>query len=1015
MRSGTLRRHLVTTTVLAGALMLPGIAQAQAAVAAAQAGPPSGEQTQASSGPPAASSDGDVVVTGTLIRDPALVATAPVQVLGQEEVQLRQANTAEEILRDLPGAVADVGSAVNNGNAGFSFVNLRGLGSNRNLVLLDGNRIAPADLVGVTDLNVIPLALIQRTEVLTGGASTTYGADAISGVVNFITRNDFKGVQLSASNQITQRGDGPYFRADLTVGGNLDDGRGNVVLSVGYQHADPIYQGARDFSSYAVDSYEGVGTGSGTTTPTRFLGIPGIGTLQINPATGALVKSYSFAGATPFNYNPYNLFQVPFERYNIYGAGHYDVTDNITVYTRGMFSKNDVETIVAPGGAFNPLPVVIPFSNPYLPAPARTQLCGAYGLTTGQCNAAATALSPSDPNYRTFALSIARRAVELGPRDDDYKTQQFDYRIGVRGNINSHLHFDINGSYGESAQTHIESGYYITAAVQDALLATNTTTCLSGNAGCVPLNIFGATGTITPAMNNYLTTSTDTFINTSLGQARGVISGDLGVHSPFASSPIDVAAGVEYRNYHASLDDDLLTRNGGTSGNTPTQPFSGGYDVVEGFGEITAPLVQNRPFFQNLEVNGGIRYSHYNVAAPTSPSYNTTTWKAGASWQPIGAVRLRGVYQHAVRAPNINELFAPAFHPETRLTVDPSQPNSPLANANLRAICLAQGASAASIGFIDAPSASQVDATLGGNIGLKPEKSDSYTLGAVIQPKGILSGLSITVDYYHIKITDAISQPGPSDVIKGCFGNIIVDANGNVATPDVTAASATNTACTGIRRDPSTGQLVGTGVTGLPFTLSNSGRYLTDGIDLGISYRRNLGFAILNASFEGNWTNRSIFQATPVSLARECVGFFSANCPSIQPKFYWNQRTTLTYHGLDLSLLWRHINRERQEPDDTTINGVAFSGVLTDPLLGSLVGKTVNLGRIPAYNYLDLSFRAPVAPHFEFTITVQNLLDAQPPLTGSDIGYFVYNSGNTYPSTYDALGRRFAFGGRLTF
>ncbi|WP_174278675.1 TonB-dependent receptor plug domain-containing protein [Sphingomonas bacterium] len=1007
MRFGTLQRRLVTTTMLAGAIALSGTAQAQdqtpaQPAAADQATAPSGEQTQASAGPPATTSSGDVVVTGSLIRNPALVATAPVQVLGQEEVQLRQSNTAEEILRDLPGAVADIGSAVNNGNTGFANVNLRGLGSNRNLVLLDGNRIAPADLVGVVDLNDIPLALIQRTEVLTGGASTTYGADAISGVVNFITRSDFTGVEASASNQITQRGDGPYFRADLTVGGKINDGRGNAVVSIGYQHSDPIYQGARDFSGYAVDSYDGTGTGSGTTTPTRFLGIPGIGTRQINPATGSLVTSYSFPGATRFNYNPYNLFQVPFKRYNLYAAGHYDITDDITVYTRGMYAKNEVQSIVAPGGAFNPLPVVIPFSNPYLPAPARTQLCGAYGLSTAQCNAAAVALSPSNPNYRTFALSIARRAVELGPRDDDYKTEHFDYRLGVRGNISSHLHFDINGSYGESSQTHIESGYYITAAVQDALLATNTTTCLSGNTACVPLNIFGAAGTITPAMNNYLTTSTDTFINTSLGQARGVLSGDVGVTSPFATAPIDFAAGVEYRKYRASLDDDLLTRNGGTSGNTPLQPFSGGYDVVEGFGELTAPLVQDRPFFQNLELNGGVRYSHYNVAAPTSPSYNTTTWKGGTSWQPIAAIRFRGVYQHAVRAPNINELFAPAFITETSLTVDPCAGAAPTTNANLRAVCVAQGASPASIGLIDQPSASQVNATLGGNINLTPEKSNSYTLGVVVQPKGLASGLSITADYYHIKIAHAISQPGPSDVINGCFANL-------------SAASATSPACTGIRRDASTGQLVGDGVTGLPFTLSNSGRYLTDGIDLGLSYRRDLGFALLNASFEGNWTHRSIFQATPLSLVRNCVGFYSANCPSIQPKFSWIQRTTLSHDGVDLSLLWRHINRERQEPDDTTVNGVAFAGVLTDPLLTALVGKTVNFGRIPAFNYLDLSLRASVTPHFEFTVTVQNLLDKQPPITGSDIGYFVYNSGNTYPSTYDALGRRFAIGGRLKF
>ena len=202
--------------------------------------PEAGVQSTEAAGPAEPTSSADIVVTGTLIRNPNLVASAPVTVVGQEEIRLKQSNVAEEVLRSIPGVVPSIGSNVNNGNGGASYVNLRGLGSNRNLVLLDGTRIVPADLVGRVDLNNIPLALVDRVDVLTGGASSTYGADAVGGVVNFITRSDFAGVELTASEQITERGDGNIFRTDLTIGANFDDGRGNAVMSIGYQEADGV-------------------------------------------------------------------------------------------------------------------------------------------------------------------------------------------------------------------------------------------------------------------------------------------------------------------------------------------------------------------------------------------------------------------------------------------------------------------------------------------------------------------------------------------------------------------------------------------------------------------------------------------------------------------------------------------------------------------------------------------------------------------------------------------------------
>ena len=1040
------RTRLLNTSLLVSAALISTPALAQTADPASQpkngiqssdpAAPAAGTSTQDSAPPAGESSTGEIIVTGTLIRNPNLVSSSPVSVIGQEELNLRQVNNAEQVLRDLPGAAASIGSAVNNGNGGASYADLRGLGNFRNVILLDGNRIVPSSAVGRVDLNNIPLALIERVDTLTGGAATTYGADAVSGVINFITRSDFSGIELNASEQITERGDGETNRIDLTVGSNFDDDKGNVVFSVGYQNSDPVYQSDRKFSRNSYTSTSGGIGGSGTTVPSRFTlgglagaGNPGFvsGNRQINPTTGAL------GPVTPFNFSPYNVFQTPFERFNMFGAGHYEVADNVEIYTRGMFSKNTVSTVIAPSGIFG-TSLAIPFSNPYLPAAARATFCAnnptfnAAGvrqgqLTTAQCNAAATATDINDPNFRYFTASTNRRTTEAGSRISDYTTQVFDYRAGIKVGITESMNLDVSGGYGESENQQTIRNYVLASRARSAAFATNTTTCLGGapggaaidaGSGCVPINLFGPDGSISPQAVSYLSENSTSTNRASLAQARALLTGDLGFSSPFADSPIGFALGAEYRKYRASQDSDILSQTpgelGGAGGATPN--FSGGYEVYEGYGEIIAPLITDRAFFKSLTVEGGVRYSSYKVDAPGTPKYDTWTYKGAATWEPTDGLKLRGSYQHAVRAPNINELFAPLSTALTNLSYDACAGQAPLNNPNLAAVCLAQGATAAQIGNIETPTAAQANFTGGGNLALRPEKSNSYTLGVVFQP-AVVPGLSITVDYYSIKITDAISQPTAGDAYNLCFG----DAAGT----GITAASATNPLCTQIRRNPDTGALDGDAATtpGLLILPSNLGRIKTNGIDLGASYRRDLGFAKLNLSFAGNWTDKSVFQASPNSTVRSCIGRFGQNCGSpasagpnssagsIQPEFSWNQRTTLTFGAVDLSLMWRHISKMKVEDGVTTFNGTLPSG--------SLAGKNVNFGRIPSYDYFDLSARVGVSDNFDLTVTAMNLFDKQPPIVGSTVGSTTFNSGNTYPSTYDALGRRFAVGARLKF
>ena len=1067
---GNRRRAISASALLcATCLSTPAFAQdvappadAQAVAAPADdATPEAGVQSSEAAAPAEETSEADIVVTGTLIRNPNLVASAPVTVVGQEEIQLKQSNVAEEVLRSIPGVVPSVGSNVNNGNGGASFVNLRGLGPNRNIVLLDGTRIVPANIIGIVDLNNIPLALVDRVDVLTGGASSTYGADAVGGVVNFITRSDFAGVELSASEQITERGDGNVFRSDLTIGANFDDGRGNAVMSIGYQEADPVYFGGdRPFSTVTLESFDELfvaGQGSSTTTPSRFDIGGGRGPQQVT-ADGLGLAPYYRA----FNFNPYNVFQVPFKRYNMYGAGHYDVSDGITVYARGLYSNNTVDTIIAPSGVFGSS-VAVPVSNPFLTAAQRTYFCanadfnpavtGNQTLTPAECAAAAAATATTDPAYRQFAVGLRRRTPEVGPRNSSFNTQVFDFKAGVRGDITDKIGFDVFATRGESQNVQAIKGFVLLSRVRQALLATNPDSCLPPNAanGCVPLNVFGAEGTITPAMADFISDDSTTTNKSRLSQARGIINGETGVSSPWADTPISFAVGAEYRKYRAEQKSDVLAKTpgelGGAGGAAPD--ILGGLEVYEGFGEIIAPLITDKPFFQSLTVEAGLRRSHYTVDTPGHPKFKTTTWKVAGSWEPVPDVKIRGNYQHAVRAPNIAELFTPVNTGLTNLGTDPCAGSAPLSNASLAAVCLAQGAPPSTLGFIQNPTAGQAQATAGGNPNLQPEKANTWTVGAVLTPR-FLPGFNATIDYYNIRVKDAISAPTPGDLILACFG------------PDPTnppTSAATDPACTVIRRNPTTGGLDGdpADTPGLFAILSNLGELFTDGIDVTFNYRRTLGTFMgntvkLNSSFGGNYTNSSKFQATPTSINRECVGYYSVNCASIQPKFSFNHRTTLSLGRVDLSLLHRYVHKVKFEPEQLqadafaadAANRTAAGVLLPIDYERLLAGGTSRAGfqacpffdnpgdqgiredpagcmidpdfrKIKAYHYFDIAARFNVNGHFDMTLTAINIFDKKPPIVGGTVGSTAFNGGNTYPSTYDALGRRFAVGARLKF
>lgn len=930
---------------------------------------PAGAQETAGDATGADDASQMIVVTGSRISNPNLEQSSPVQVVGESEIGLRQATNAEELIGDLPGVSPGANSAVNNGGAGFASLNLRGVGTNRNLVLLDGTRLVPSSLLSETDLNIIPVALIARAEIVTGGASSVYGADAIAGVANFITKRDFSGAEIASTVGINERGDGARYRFDLTVGANFDDGRGNAVLSVGYQKVEPVLQGDRDISrnTYFINGQQ---IGSGTTAPTQVNG------RIYDPGTGALRP---YVGARDaFNFAPANYFQTPLERYNAYAAAHYEVTEGIEVYAKGMFTRSKVQLSLAPSGMFGDT-WRLPLNNPFLPDAVRSEVCASNAISAADCAAAGAAAGPNDPNYREVATAINRRFIEMGPRIRNLTTNQFQLWAGARGSITDTLKFDVYGLHGESDRKNSNLGWGLKSRVQQALRATSETECADPSNGCVPINLFGDGTDISPESIAFFNQPAGATISTSLSVVNASLSGEF-ANFLAGETPIGFALGTEYRKYGASQVADVAfgTQDEVLGTGAPSPSFSGSYNVKEIFGELIVPLVEDVPGIYSLTAEAGIRLSDY------SNTGSSTTWKAGGTWEPFRGFKVRGIYQHSVRSPNISELYTPVTTGLSNLPEDPCQGANPVGNASLTAVCLAQGAPAGTIGNIPVPSAGQINITSGGNPALDVEIADSYTLGLVVTPPQV-PGLAITADYYHIKISDAITLPTPDDIFGPCFDE------GDAA------------ACALIRRNPLNGSLNGGGDTpGLIAVLTNQGTIVTSGVDLRVAYGMATGFGRLSFDMTGNWTEQSRFQASPTGINRECVGQYSANCGffagEITPELSFNMRATAEIEGAgDISLLWRWFD------------GVDYERILpVDGIDPDYLG-------IPSYSYFDLTYRTEIADMFGLTLSVQNLFDKKPPNVSNYVGTTALNSGNTYPTTYDVLGRRFSLTASLRF
>ncbi len=1043
------RRRLLGGTVLSAlaGIMLSAPASAQTAPQPG-AGDPAAPVSQSADVVPAAAADlpqtgaasagnEDIVVTGSRIARNGFDASTPVSVVGAEDIKLSGNVNIEKTLSQIPQAVgSQLGSATSNTvPGGFADVNLRGFGSQRNLVLVNGRRFAIYGPEQVVDLNTIPSTLLQRTEIVTGGSSAVYGSDAITGVVNFIIRDDFEGVEARAQLNMDRATGTPVYNADLTLGGNFAENRGNLVVSGNYLKRGAITRGDR--GSFAFDSlndgcvvrgtsspdragtpFTSVGTngcvaaggelgfvrgGSGDIPNGRFSGIPAAGgsNAALNAAyaaagLGALgSRGFTFNGGgtaarpalTPqddFNLGPDNYLIQPQERWMINSFGHYDFNDHITGYTELHYSNNEVNARLAPTNVG--VPTLFNVNNPYL-TPALQGVLQQLDLAeTGTTTVTSgTATRTTTRGDGLAVLTAGRRYSEVGPRLASERRNVFRGAWGLRGDLGSvsdtvltDLKYDVYYTYARSEDTLL---------LQNAISRSRLQASLLSAGGAAPVcNIFGANVSEACASAIRIGATNSTVATQQV--AQGNLTGTL---FKLPAGPVGFSYGYEWRKTSAQFTPDSFLSSGDVAGFNPGLPTRGSTTVKEVFGEVRVPLIHNTPFIESLVANGAFRYSKYNLSGVGGQ----WTYLGGADWRVNRDIAFRGQYQRAIRAPSVAELFGGTTRVVGAAT-DPCSNRGAVAQqtAAVRAICAATGVPTAQIFTGSVQPNNIIPADFGGNANLGAEKSDTYTLGVVVTPAA-MPRLFLSVDYFNVELKGAISSLGGGlqNTLNLCY-NVIQDASSEF--------------CRAIRRNPSSGEIND------PFVAqvlnANTGELKTSGIDFAARYAFNLGFGLPGLGTSSrveigtNYTWLAQFDSVPVAalpaLENKCAGSFGTTCGQPLPRWRGTSRVTWTTGDFGLSLRHRYIGPVTNDRYVVPLR----QGSASTPTLDSLVYP-----KLGAENYFDLSFTAALLKNIELFGGANNLFNNKPPITTQG------PNANTFSSTYDVLGTEFFLGASLKF
>lgn len=919
---------------------------------------------------------GGIVVTGSRIARPELESAMPVSVVNMDEVGRLGIVTAWDALIREPAIAPGVGRG-NAGSQGFdggtASINLRNMGTNRTLTLIDGQRrVSGSARSSAVDLNMIPAGMIDRIEVITGGAAAIYGADAVTGAVNIITKRDVEGLDLSVTQGISQRGDAPTTSVSLTAGSQLADGRGSLTAGATYVHSGGltvydrsyanrhmVYQsnpantsltdGIPDsiiydnwaaarlnkFPTFVLDNVNYVYLNGAVqrqnintiSTPGEYVAGEGEyyteGTFPLIAGQQLLSPLEQFAVVTRFDYDLTN--DITYTARFDYGHTYYDGTKTYYREDSRATWLNGV------GGATAYL------DNPYLPDAIR-------GFMT---------------DNDLTELPIARIYPEFGIRRDVHSRHSFTFANELGGTLGNSLQWNGFVQYGRSTNNisnpgTLRASRWIAARDVIADPVTGLPVCRDADAreaGCVPYNVFGTDQPTAEQREWLFATRREKWVNT-----QTIFGGSL-VGPVFALpyGDIEMAIGAERRIDTLDTREDPLAVPGElahSGGITQHAEIDATLKVTEAYGELVVPVLRDLPFARHLEVEGAFRFSDYNVYG------STNTWKIGATWSPFDALTLRGVRSRSVRVPNFGELYEPINTGPSNLD-DPCEAHNIYRSATREANCRA-------LGIIEPGLASQEVSMLtrGGNPDLDPETSNSLTLGAILQP-GILPGLDITLDYWDIQIEDVITQFSGNQIANYC----------------VDLPSVDNIFCDAMTRDPNSPVRA---IATMSTQQVNASKMEAQGLDVGVTYRRPIGSGQFSISAKGTYLIDKTVEAVPgipESILEQVTGW--AN-----PRFRGN--IFASYAIGPFSAAW-----------NTTIRGAALHA--TD----ATTDETFDTNKVPARAYHDLSLSIDTAENHRFTFGVNNLLDTKPPQVP-----------DTYTGAggiFDTIGRNFFVRGQLRF
>lgn len=778
-----------------------------------------------------------VVVTGTRLDITPEQSPTPLAVLSEDYIALTGETNLADVLRELPATGGAIFAATNSGfftsSNGVNGIDLRNLGANRAVVLVNGRRyVSGVANQNVVDFNTIPTDFVERVEVITGGASAQYGADAVAGVINLITRDSYEGVRFDYQyGTAPENNDGQRHRVTATLGDTFSSERGGFILNYTYERQDQISCFDRDWCR--IDAL-GAGGGANMLAPI-FSSFGPLGRfdvdgdpndslsagddLVVDPVTGE-VRSFNVA-TDGFNRSEFRSLQIPIERLLFAANADYALSDNITFFFEGMFSNNEGFSFIEPAAgdqAITGLPTV-PVDNPFCPAEICDVAIG-NGLTE---------------------VPWARRLIEFGPRGNDFTRNTFRFASGFTGTVFDDIDWELSYVYGRTDDTQTQLATISPSRLRLALEAepdgNGGFQCqneFARSVGCVPVNLFGL-NSITPEAAAWL--ESQTFRKAEIEQQVAYFNLN-GNFDRWASAPggsIVWAAGIEYRKEQSSTDLDSA-QNIGDSSTNATPDVDGQFDVFEGFFETNIPLVSEQSWTKDLNVSGAVRVSDYSTVG------RTTAWNVGLVWAPVDDVRFRAKRAVSVRAPNINELFSPLS--QTFPTIaDPCQDVTATSTGQFDDACRAIPEVAAAIARDGSLSYSQeflqgVTGFNGGNINLREETARSWTAGVVLQPRWI-ENFSIVADYFRINIDDAIQQPPRNvlisqNILTGDFSDLVVRNTSGAALGRIQRVDALN---------------------------ANIGGFFSEGLDIGLNYDlsgdriedwigTNIGDLSINASYQ---------------------------------------------------------------------------------------------------------------------------------------------------------------------